>query len=339
MRPLLFALPPETSHRTALAALRLRASFAPPPELPATAMGLRFVNPVGLAAGFDKNADSVDALAALGFGFIEVGAITPQPQAGNPRPRIFRLPQAEALINRMGFNNCGMVAAAKNLSRRRRKDIIVGVNLGKNAATPLAEAAADYNKTMETLHQYADFFTVNISSPNTAGLRELQRPEMLKNLLSSVARRRDSLAQKYGRRAPLAVKLSPDLAYESAAAAAEIIATENIDGVIACNTTSQRPPAIAALPAAAETGGLSGAPLLQPALKMMQDLRKLLPAKTALIGVGGIMDGEDARARMDAGASLVQIYTGLIYRGPCLPRQIVRKLQMPSPAEYRNTEK
>ncbi|MBE8158001.1 MAG: quinone-dependent dihydroorotate dehydrogenase, partial [Betaproteobacteria bacterium] len=300
LRPLLFALPPETAHRAALAALRAGAVFAPPPPLlPVLAMGLRFPNPLGLAAGFDKNADSVDALAALGFGFIEVGGITPLPQSGNPHPRIFRLPEAHALINRMGFNNCGMEAAARNLLRRRRKDIVLGINLGKNAATPLADAAEDYCKTMETLYPHADFFTVNISSPNTGNLRELQQPEMLKKLLAAVSARRDLMAQKHGRRTPLAVKLSPDLDSATLAAAAEIIAAENIDGVIACNTTILRPPAVAALPAAAESGGLSGAPLAQRAAEMLRDLRNRLPEKTALIGVGGIMDGENARTRME----------------------------------------
>ncbi|MGI9307439.1 MAG: quinone-dependent dihydroorotate dehydrogenase [Gammaproteobacteria bacterium] len=330
LRPLLFALPPEAAHQAALAALRLRAALRPllpPPALPVAAMGLQFPNPLGLAAGFDKNADSVDALSALGFGFIETGAITPQPQAGNPQPRIFRLPQAGALINRMGFNNCGMAAAARHLANRRNRNIIVGVNLGKNAATPLSDAAGDYCQLLRALYSGGDFFTLNISSPNTAGLRELEKPDLLQNLLSAVVRERDSLARQHGRRAPLAVKLSPDMDAESLAAAAEIIAAENIDGVIACNTTQERPPEIAALPAASEKGGLSGAPLTARALAMLRDLRKILPAKTAIIGAGGIMSGEDARARLDAGADLIQIYTGLIYQGPGFPREILRKLQ------------
>lgn len=326
-RPLLFALPPEEAHRAALSALRLGAVFASaPPRLPVSAMGLQFPNPLGLAAGFDKNADSADALAALGFGFIEVGAITPLPQAGNPRPRIFRLPEARALINRMGFNNCGMDAAARRLARRK-KDIILGVNLGKNAATPPENAAEDYNKTMQTLYPHADFFTVNISSPNTENLRDLQRPAQLKKLLDSVSERRDSLAQRHGRSAPLAVKLSPDLDAETLAAAADIIAARNIDGVVACNTTTSRPPSVSALPAAAEKGGLSGKPLAPLALDMLRALRKRLPKQTALVSVGGVMDGEDAQARIEAGADLVQIYTGLIYGGPCLPRQIVQTLR------------
>ncbi|MGI9298405.1 MAG: quinone-dependent dihydroorotate dehydrogenase [Gammaproteobacteria bacterium] len=329
LRPLLFALPPETAHRAAVSVLRFCAAAAEyaPPQMPVAAMGLQFPNPLGLAAGFDKNADSAAALASLGFGFIESGAITPLPQTGNPPPRIFRLPRARALINRMGFNNCGMLAAERNLRILRKRRFVLGINLGKNAETPPQNAAEDYARVLETLYESGDFFTINISSPNTPGLRDLQTPRTLRKLLDSVVRRRDELAEKRGRRAPLAVKLSPDMDDKELSAAAEEIAAAKMDGVVACNTTISRPPEVAALPRATENGGLSGAPLAARALEMTRRLRALLPEKTAIIGVGGVMNGEDAKQRMQAGADLVQIYTGLIYQGPALPRQIIRALR------------
>lgn len=331
LRPLLFAMAPETAHRLAITALRATAGSAPPPAvLSKTVMGLSFTNPLGLAAGFDKNADAADAAAALGFGFVESGAITPLAQPGNPHPRIFRLPQAQALINRMGFNNCGMVAAARHL-RDRRKNYILGINLGKNATTPLVAAAADYNSCMQTLYDCGDFFTINISSPNTPGLQKLQTPDMLQKLLAAVVQQRNKLADNTGRRAPLAVKLSPDLSGAELDAAAMTIAAAGIDGVIACNTTNARPPAVANLPHAAESGGLSGAPLAPQSLAVVRRLRQILPASTAIIGVGGIMNGDDARARMEAGADLLQLYTGLIYHGPGLPRWILSALQKQPP--------
>lgn len=328
LRPFLFALPPETAHRAAISALRLCAAEEyTPPQTPTTAMGLQFPNPLGLAAGFDKDADAAPALASLGFGFIESGAITPLPQAGNVSPRVFRLPSARALINRMGFNNCGMIAAEKNLRRCRNRRFILGINLGKNAATPPQKANEDYARVLETLYESGDFFTVNVSSPNTPGLRDLQTPQTLRKLLDSIVRRRDELAEKHGRRAPLAVKLSPDISDSELSAIAEEIVAAKMDGVIACNTTTSRPPEIAALPRAKESGGLSGAPLTSRALEMTRRLRALLPEKTAIIGVGGIMSGEDAQERIRAGANLVQIYTGLIYQGPTLPRQILHTLR------------
>ena len=341
LRPLLFALPPEAAHRAAVSFLRLRESEYAPPFLPTTAMGLQFPNPLGLAAGFDKNADAAAALASLGFGFIEAGAITPQPQPGNPQPRIFRLPQARALINRMGFNNCGMRAAEENLKRFRARRFILGINLGKNAATPPENAGDDYLRGLEALYASGDFFTVNISSPNTPGLRDLQNPQTLRKLLDSLVRRRDELADANGRRAPLAVKLSPDGSDDDISAAAEAAAAAKIDGVVICNTTLARPPEVAALPHSAESGGLSGAPLAARALRLTRLLRALLPAEIALIGVGGIMSGEDAKARLQAGADLVQIYTGLIYHGPSLPRKILRELgasSFPSPANATRPE-
>ena len=328
LRRLLFTLPPETAHHLAIIALRARLGTAlppPPPALPATVMGIRFANRLGLAAGFDKNAANTDALSALGFGFIEVGAITPQPQAGNPRPRVFRLPRAAALINRMGFNNCGMTAAAKNLAARRGS-CIIGINLGKNAATSLADAAGDYRQSMRALYTYGDFFTLNISSPNTAHLRDLQTPPILKDLLHAVADCRDQLSEKHGRRAPLVVKLSPDVDDNKLATIADTIVAAQMDGVTVCNTTVARPEVVARELAAAESGGLSGAPLTERALCMTQKLRAILPKSMAIIGTGGIMNENDARLRLQAGADLIQIYTGLVYAGPCLPRQILTAL-------------
>ncbi|MGU9951212.1 MAG: quinone-dependent dihydroorotate dehydrogenase [Gammaproteobacteria bacterium WSBS_2016_MAG_OTU1] len=323
---MLFSLPPEAAHNAAVAALRLAATCRPPSQPPQvhskTVMGLSFANPLGLAAGFDKNADATDAMATLGFGFIEVGAITPIAQAGNPSPRIFRLPEASALINRMGFNNCGMEAAKRNLSNRRGS-YIVGINLGKNAKTPIENAAADYEACLKTLYNCGDFFTINISSPNTPNLQSLQTPSMLRELLKTIVEQRDKLANEFNIRKPLAVKLSSDLSTEDISAIAEVITAADIDGVIAVNTTQERPPEVAALSSANEAGGLSGAPLTQRALEITRQLRELLPQKIALIGVGGIMNAEDAKARLDAGADLLQMYTGLIYGGPCLPRQIL----------------
>ena len=324
LRPLLFALPPETAHCAALSALRLCADDSAPPALPVSAMGLQFPNPLGLAAGMDKNADSAAALASLGFGFVESGAITPLPQAGNPPPRLFRLPPANALINRMGFNNCGAARAKTNLNRIRHRRFILGINLGKNAATPPERAGEDYLFGLETLYDCGDFFTVNISSPNTPGLRDMQSPMLLRPLLDSIVRRRNELADKYGKRAPLAVKLSPDIKDDALSAVAETIAKADIDGVIAANTTLARPAEMAAMQNAGETGGLSGAPLAARALQMTRRLRTLLPPQIAIIGVGGVMNGADAKERLQAGANLVQIYTGLIYHGPSLPRQILR---------------
>ena len=327
LRPLLFALPPEAAHRAAIAALRLNVDDKPPPQIPVSAMGLQFPNPLGLAAGFDKDADAANALASLGFGFIESGAITPRPQFGNPQPRVFRLPRARALINRMGFNNCGMQKAAENLKAFANRKFVLGINLGKNADTPPDKAADDYILCLQTLYARGDFFTANISSPNTPGLRDLQSPEMLRALLTPLVRRRDELAEEFNRRAPLAIKLSPDATDDELFAAADIAAEFGIDGVIICNTTTARPPEVLGIPNANETGGLSGAPLAARALELTRKLRARMPKETALVGVGGVMNAADAKERMQAGADLVQIYTGLVYEGPELPRRILRALQ------------
>lgn len=328
LRPLLFTLPPEAAHNAAISALRMmHPTPVPPPRHPVSAMGLEFPNPLGLAAGLDKNADASDALASLGFGFIESGAITPEPQSGNPPPRIFRLPEAHAIINRMGFNNCGMQQADRNLSMRSR-NYVLGINLGKNSHTPAEEAARDYMQGLQTLYARGDFFTVNVSSPNTPGLRNLQSPDVLKQLLRSVIECRDQLAKQHNRCAPLAVKFSPDLSDEELKESAKVAVSAGADGIIACNTTTTRPPEVASSPYAKETGGLSGKPLANRSLQMTKLLRELLPPQVALISTGGICSAEDAQTRLCAGATLVQIYTALIYQGPTLPRQILRGLHM-----------
>ena len=329
LRRVLFSLPPESAHDAALAALEARKAalgIRQPARICAkSVMGLDFPNPIGLAAGFDKNAAHADALGALGFGFLEVGGITPLPQEGNPPPRIFRLPRAEALINRMGFNNCGAKQAAENLAGRKWTGVL-GINLGKNAQTALADAAKDYCATLETTYPHGDYFTVNVSSPNTEGLRELQKEGSLRGLIRAVARGRDSLAEIHGRRAPLLVKFSPDLPDADLRAAAMIAAEAGADGAVAVNTTTSRPDSIRGGEYAGEAGGLSGRPLFSRATEAVGILREALPRGAMLIGVGGIFSAADARAHFRAGADLVQIYTGLIYRGPGLAEEMLRDL-------------
>ena len=291
----------------------------------ATVMGLQFPNRLGLAAGFDKNGDAVDALATLGFGFIEVGTITPMPQPGNAMPRLFRLPLASALINRMGFNNCGAVIAAKNLAYRSYRGV-VGINIGKNADTPLATAADDYVSCLTMLYTRGDFFTVNISSPNTAGLRDLQRDKNLAIFLRRILAKREELAVTHNRKSPILVKLSPDLSDDEVYAIADTLAECGVDGVIACNTTKERSPSVSGSPFATEEGGLSGKPLAARATAVIAMLRERLPKSMAIIGVGGIFSAADATEKHQAGADLLQIYTGLIYQGPSLPAEIIKAL-------------
>jgi dihydroorotate dehydrogenase len=320
-RPLLFCLDPERAHELTLgladAPLRfglLRVARAP--DAPVHAMGLDFPNAVGLAAGLDKNAQHVDALARLGFGFIEVGTVTPRPQAGNPRPRLFRLPRAEALINRMGFNNVGLDAFLENLSRARWRGIL-GINIGKNADTPMERAADDYAACLERVYARASYVTVNVSSPNTKNLRDLQENRQLETLLARLSSQREPLAQRHGRRVPLALKVAPDLEAAQVQAIADAVRRHGVDGVIATNTSISRE-GVEALPRAGEAGGLSGAPLRDRATATLAALAAALKGEAALIGVGGILRGADAAQKLDAGAALVQLYTGLIYRGPDL---------------------
>jgi dihydroorotate dehydrogenase len=334
-RPFLFQLDPETANKLALPSFRLLRQLGltrlPGGALtghPVKAMGLEFPNPVGLAAGLDKNAEFIDELAALGFGFLELGTVTPRPQPGNPRPRIFRLVAAEAIINRMGFNNVGVERFVEN-ARRARYDGILGVNISKNFDTPLERAGDDYVACLEKVYPLASYVAVNVSSPNTRDLRRLQKPGELVRLLQELGRARDRLARARKRRVPLAVKIAPDLDDEAITAIARALIEHGIDAVIATNTTVSRP-SVAGLPHAEEAGGLSGAPLAPLATAAIRTLAVALAGRIPIIGVGGIMSPADAREKMAAGATLVQIYTGLIYRGPALVSDIVRGLTLPT---------
>lgn len=320
---------PERAHSATLAGLdRMHALGLTslltkrPPSHPVRVFGLDFPNAVGLAAGLDKNAGHVDALFALGFGFVEVGTITPRPQSGNPKPRLFRIPEENAIINRMGFNNDGMDAAIRNLEasrfvRANKKPGILGINIGKNKDTDNDSAWRDYVTCFERAYPLADYVTVNISSPNTMGLRELQEEQALRRLIASLFERREQLATRHGRRVPVLVKLSPDLAEPDIDAAARVFTELKVDGVIATNTTISRL-TIQAYPQAAEAGGLSGGPLLARSTSCLRRLCSRLDDSIPVIGVGGICKGADAVAKTAAGATLVQLYTGFVYRGPRL---------------------
>ncbi|WP_322994411.1 quinone-dependent dihydroorotate dehydrogenase [Castellaniella sp.] len=334
-RRALFSMDAEQAHEWTLKALQhshncattrlLTASHQP--TLPRTLMGLPLRNPVGLAAGLDKNGAYIDALAALGFGFIEVGTVTPRAQPGNPKPRMFRLPRARCLINRMGFNNDGLDAFIANVQRSqwRRQGGILGLNIGKNAATPIEHAVDDYLRCLDGVYPHADYITVNISSPNTQNLRSLQSHDALDALLASLQTRRLALADQHGKRIPLAVKIAPDLSPEEIDAVAELIPRHGIDGIIATNTTLSRD-AVRGLPHDDEAGGLSGPPVHALSLAVIRRLRQQLGPDTAIIGVGGIESGQQALEKIQAGANAVQVYTGLIYQGPGLIRECVQAL-------------
>jgi dihydroorotate dehydrogenase len=294
------------------------------PSLPVRVMGLDFPNPVGLAAGLDKNGEHIDALAALGFGFIEIGTVTPRPQPGNPPPRLFRLPHAQALINRLGFNNLGVDRLVHNVGRARYRGIL-GINLGKNFDTPVEKSAGDYISGMRKTYPLAAYLTVNISSPNTVDLRRLQEAGELRPLLEALKRQQAALAERHGRYVPLVVKIAPDLNDEQIAAMAQILLEQRIDGVIATNTTLSRV-GVEGLPRAAEAGGLSGAPLRERSTAVVRSLYALLGDEIPIIAAGGILCAEDAVAKIAAGAKLIQLYTGLIYRGPGLLRECVQAL-------------
>lgn len=332
LRRLLFLMPGETSQRTVLGtldllhALRLAGLLsARVADRPVRVMGLDFPNPVGLAAGLDKNGEHLDALGRLGFGFLEVGTVTPRPQPGNPAPRLFRLPACRALINRLGFNNQGVDRLLPRLEKTGFKGP-VGVNIGKNLCTPIEDAWRDYHYCLERVFPLADYVTVNISSPNTEGLRDLQQKEALRRLLGGLRERHEQLAARHGRRPPLVVKLAPDLEERQLEELAAVLTEMRVDGVIATNTTIRRPGTSAAEPLAREAGGLSGAPLRDAAAHTQRQLAKMLPESIAVIGAGGIMDAEDALERLNSGAALIQLYTGLIYRGPMLLASIRRHL-------------
>ena len=327
-RPLLFALDPETAHLLTLALadapLRFGLLRARVPQVPVRAMGLEFPNPVGLAAGLDKNAAHVDALGALGFGFIEVGTVTPRPQPGNPRPRMFRLPSANALINRLGFNNVGVDAFVENLRRTSWRGVL-GINIGKNFDTPNERAADDYAACLERVYTHASYVTVNVSSPNTKGLRALQEKEALEALLRRLTETRERLSDQHGRKVPLALKVSPDLAREEVGDVAAAVRHYRIDALIATNTSLSRE-GVEGLAYADEAGGLSGAPIRARATSVLAAFAAELKGEVPLIGAGGILRGEDAREKVTAGAALVQLYTGLIYRGPELICECVRSI-------------
>jgi dihydroorotate dehydrogenase len=327
-RPFLFGLDPETAHELTMASLA-RVQGTPLAwaycvglvEDPVELAGLKFPNRVGLAAGLDKNARCIDGLGAMGFGFVEVGTVTPKAQPGNPRPRMFRLPRAEALINRLGFNNEGLDAFIANVQRAsfRRQGRLLGLNIGKNAATPIERATDDYLACLDGVYPHADYVTVNISSPNTKNLRALQSDEALDGLLGAIAARREALARQAGRRVPVFVKIAPDLDAAQVEVIAATLRRHGMDGVVATNTTISRE-AVQGLPHAEEAGGLSGAPVREASNRVIAQLRAALGPGFPIIGVGGILSGADAAEKIRAGADVVQIYTGLIYKGPQLVR-------------------
>jgi dihydroorotate dehydrogenase len=290
-------------------------------------MGMQFPNPVGLAAGLDKNGTYIDALSSLGFGFIEIGTVTPRPQPGNPEPRLFRVPQAKGIINRMGFNNDGVDALIQNVRSAEFKGIL-GINIGKNFDTPLENAADDYLICLRKVYAYASYIAVNISSPNTKNLRQLQEKSALENLLLALKQEQKKLADMHGKYTPVALKIAPDLEPEQVVEIAELLLKHQVDGVIATNTTLSRV-GVEGLPHAAEAGGLSGAPVRERSTGVIRQLSKLLGDAIPIIGVGGILSGQDALEKMNAGASLVQLYSGLIYRGPALVTEVASALQNP----------
>ena len=337
-RPFLFSMDAEATHDLTLSMLAktqgtlLESAYrVARVEDPIEVAGLKFPNRVGMAAGLDKNARCIDGLGAMGFGFVEVGTVTPLPQDGNPKPRMFRLPKANALINRLGFNNHGLEAFVRNVQQSKlRQDknpaLLLGLNIGKNAATPIEDATSDYLKCLDGVYPFADYVTVNISSPNTKNLRSLQSDEALDALLGAIAERREQLAQKHGQRKPVFLKIAPDLDADQIAVIAATLKRYGTDsagtvtnawGVIATNTTLSRD-AVKGLPHAEETGGLSGAPVLEMSNKVIGQLRATLGPQFPIIGVGGVLSAEDAVSKIKAGADLVQIYTGLIYKGPAL---------------------
>ena len=342
-RPFLFAFDAERAHGLGLASLEaayrcgLSPLLATPPRpLPTKALGLTFPNPVGLAAGLDKNGAHVDALLSLGFGFVEVGTVTPLPQPGNPRPRMFRLPQQQAVINRLGFNNLGVDVLVRNVERAKRRTGLLGINIGKNKDTPNEDAVADYLVCLRRVYPLADYVTVNISSPNTAGLRELQEEQALRKLVGTLRDEQEKLAARHGKRVPLLVKIAPDLSENDIDAAARVLGDLAVDGVIATNTTISRE-GVEGSRHAQQAGGLSGAPLMGQATTVLRMLRTRLPDTIPLVGVGGILHGADAVAKMAAGASLVQCYTGLVYRGPELIGECIDAMRRRKESPSRGT--
>lgn len=333
-RRLLFSMDAEQAHNLTLKSLScsqglpligslLKSELSKPIEL----MGLKLRNPVGLAAGLDKNGAHIDALGALGFGFVEVGTVTPKAQAGNPKPRLFRLPEANCLINRFGFNNDGLDIFIQNVlqSQFRQQGGILGLNIGKNAATPIEQASEDYLIGLRAVYPHADYVTINISSPNTANLRSLQGQDELSLLLGAIQAERQNLADKHAKHVPIVLKIAPDLTEAQIDAVADVLPTFGLDGVIATNTTLSRE-AVQGLKHSQEQGGLSGPPVHQLSLQVIRRLRAKLGQDFAIIGVGGIESGQQAREKIEAGANAVQLYTGLIYKGPALVQECVQAL-------------
>ena len=335
LRPWLFCLDPEKAHDLTLSNLDraqrwglLERLISKPAADPHTLCGITFPNPVGLAAGLDKDGKHIDALAALGFGFLEIGTVTPRPQPGNPKPRMFRLSGAEAIINRMGFNNDGVDACVARVRRSRfwQQGGVLGMNIGKNASTPIEDAANDYILAMEASYEIASYITVNISSPNTQNLRALQGEEMLRSLLGSLDEARKRLSDRYGVRKPLFLKIAPDLDTGDIDLIADLLMEFCLDAIIATNTTISRD-AVQGMQYGQEAGGLSGAPVREASTRVIKTLKARLGNQLPIIGVGGILSGADAREKINAGASLVQLYSGLIYRGPDLVDECVKALR------------
>jgi dihydroorotate dehydrogenase len=331
-RPFLFALDPERAHALGLQAIEAayRTGLNPllalrPRPMPTAVFGLTFDNPVGLAAGMDKNGAHIDALAALGFGFIEIGTTTPRPQGGNPKPRMFRLASHEAVINRLGFNNEGVDVLLRNVGRARWRGVL-GINIGKNKDTPNEKAVDDYLYCLERVYPLAGYVTVNISSPNTSGLRDLQEEETLRRFVGTLREAQERLAAQHGQRKPMLVKIAPDLSDAEIDGIAQVLAEAGVDGVIATNTTVDRQ-GVAGHRHAQQAGGLSGRPLYGRATHVLRRLRARLPDTVPAIGVGGILAGADAAGKIAAGASLVQTYTGLVYRGPALIGECVEAIR------------
>jgi dihydroorotate dehydrogenase len=331
VRPLLFALDPEKAHHVTLETIRkldrlglVPAAIPAPAQCERTIMGIRFPSPVGLAAGLDKNGDYIDALVRLGFGFIEIGTVTPRPQPGNPRPRLFRLPAASGVINRLGFNNGGVDRLVDNVRRAAYRGVL-GINIGKNADTPIERAADDYVACLRKVYPHASYVTVNISSPNTRDLRQLQQAGELDRLLGAIKSEQHRLADAHGKQVPIAVKIAPDLDAQQIASIAGLLQRHRVEAVIATNTTTARD-GVAGMAHADETGGLSGAPLTARSTWVVREICRALQGAIPVIAVGGIMRGADASDKIAAGASLVQIYTGLVYRGPALIRECLAAL-------------
>lgn len=331
IRPLLFSLDPETAHNLTLKLLQLAErtglsglSRARSTDKPVNIMGLEFKNPLGLAAGLDKNGDYIDALAALGFGFIEIGTVTPRPQPGNPKPRLFRLPEHQAIINRMGFNNFGIDHLLQQVAECRYRGIL-GINIGKNADTPIENATEDYLIGLRKSYLAASYITINISSPNTKNLRQLQQGDDIRYLLEALKQEQLKLQGEHGKYTPIAVKIAPDLTDEDIRRIAELLLEFNIDGVIATNTTIARDK-VQGHALCNETGGLSGAPVKESSTAIIRALAAELNGKLPIIAAGGILNGGDAREKLQAGAGLVQIYSGLIYRGPELIEEILSSI-------------